>query len=85
MPTQTYILQKPSGYYFRFKFPEDIRFLVKKTELRYSLRTRSIELAKSKARLMAGKVQHIIRKIRRGSMTKLTVEQINGLISKYIP
>lgn len=43
-----------------------------------------MQLAKSKARLMAGKVQGIIRSIRKGNMAKLTVEQINGLIRKYI-
>ncbi len=79
-----YILQRPSGYYFRFQFPTDVKPLVNKSELRYSLQTRSIDLAKSKARLIAGKIQSIIRSIRKGFMTGLTIEQVNRLITKHI-
>lgn len=71
MSNQSYILQKPSGYYFRFQFPKDVRKLVNKSELRYSLRTGSISLAKSKARMMAGTLQSIIRSIRNGYMAEL--------------
>jgi len=84
MSNQSYILLKPSGYYFRFQIPKDVRKLVNKSELRYSLRTGSISLAKSKARMMAGTLQSIIRSIRKGYMAELTVDQINGLIKKHI-
>jgi len=84
MSNQSYILQKASGYYFRFQIPKDVRKLVCKSELRYSLRTGSINLAKSKARMMAGTIQSIIRNIRKGYMAELTTDQINGLIRKHI-
>nr|NJM03416.1 site-specific integrase [Desulfobacula sp.] len=80
-----YILQKPSGYYFRFRLPADVKELVSKSELRYSLQTGSIKLARSKARLIAGTVQSIIRIIRRDTTVgELTTEQIDGLIRKHI-
>jgi len=44
--------------------PADLQKFVGKTELRYSLRTGYISLAKSRARLLAGLVQHYFRKIR---------------------
>lgn len=82
---QNYILQKSSGYYFRFQFPADVKELVSKSELRYSLQTGSIKLARSKARLIAGTVQSIIRIIRKDTTVReLNTEQINGLLRKHI-
>jgi hypothetical protein len=40
--------------------PKDLRKFVRKTELRYTLKTGSIGLAKSKARLLAGQIQHLV-------------------------
>ncbi len=62
----TYLLQKPSGHFFRYQFPKDIKALVGKSEIRYSLRTGKLSLAKSRARMIAGKIQGIIRNIRKG-------------------
>lgn len=87
MAAATYVFQRPSGYYFRFRLPADVKALVCKSELRYSLQTGSFPLAKSRARMIAGKVQSIIRWIRQRHRMKdqqLTPEQINDLIQGYI-
>ena len=81
----SYLIQKPSGHFFRYQFPQDIKLLVGKSEIRYSLQTGKLSLAKSRARMIAGKIQGIIRNIRKGnSMSKLTTEQINKIISQFI-
>ena len=80
-----YIFHKPSGPYFRYRFPKDIAPLVGKTELRYSLKTSSIRLAKARARAIAGQLQLMITDIREGDdMAELQPEHINGLIQKYV-
>lgn len=84
MTTPAYLLQKPSGYYFRYQLPSDIKPIVKQSELRYSLRTRALGLARSKARLLAGTLQSTIRNIRSGHMAALTDTQIADLIRKHI-
>ena len=80
----TYLLQKPSGYYFRYQLPSDIKAIVNQSELRYSLRTRSIGLARSKARLLAGTVQNTIRNIRHGHMPELSDAQMTDLLKAHI-
>ncbi len=35
----SYFLQKPSGHFFRFQFPKDIKPFVGRSEIRYSLWT----------------------------------------------
>jgi integrase len=79
-----YIIQKASGYYFRFHIPSDLHPLVQKSELRYSLQTGQLALARSRARLLAGTMQQLIRKLRSGHMTDLTPKDINALIRKHI-
>ncbi|MFC1812486.1 DUF6538 domain-containing protein [Thermodesulfobacteriota bacterium] len=44
---------------FRIKVPKDLQTQVGKKELRYSLRTGYIGLAKPKARLFAGQIQKL--------------------------
>ncbi len=82
----TYVLLRPSGYCFRYQVPKDIKPLVGKSEIRYTLDTRQRSVAKSRARLIAGHIQQLIRSIRKnpGAMTqKLTRDLINSLIAKY--
>lgn len=64
MGSPNYLLQTPYGYYYRHKIPPDLRALVGKTELRYSLKTGLLSVARSRARLLSGSVQHLFRKIR---------------------
>ncbi len=84
MANSSYLLQKSSGHFFRYQFPKDIKPLVGKSELRYSLRTGNLSLAKSKAMIIAGRIKGIIRSIRKTGMSNLTPEQINTIIKKLI-
>lgn len=81
----SYLLKHPSGYIFRYCIPQDLKNIVNKTELRYSLRSGSLTVAKRRARLMAGCVQMIMTNIRKGGeVSELTSEQINHLLNKYL-
>jgi integrase len=59
---------------------------VGKRELRYSLKTGTIGVAKRKARFLAGKVQFIFQLLQRGwqGMGDLTQDQIQQLVGNYI-
>jgi len=53
----SYLIRNPYSYRFRMVVPEDLQILLGKTELRYSLKTSYLGVAKYKARLLAGQVQ----------------------------
>ena len=59
MASPTYLIQTQYGYYYRHKVPIDLRPLVGKTELRYSVNTGKFSLAKSRARMIAGMAQNL--------------------------
>jgi integrase len=64
--------------------PKDLRKFVGKTELRYTLNTGYIGLAKSKARLLAGQIQEFYRRLREIiKLGELTDEQIADLVNRY--
>jgi len=60
----SYLIRTPYSYCFRLNVPRDLQPFVQKKELRYSLKTGYLGVAKSRARLMAGLVQHHFRNIR---------------------
>ena len=62
--------------------PKDLRKFVGKTELRYTLKTGYLGVAKHKARLIAGQVQLIFRYLRKGDrvLSKLSDGQIRKLM-----
>jgi hypothetical protein len=66
--------------------PQDLRKFVGRTELRYTLRTGFLGVAKRKARFLAGQVQFIFGMLRKGfmGMGKLSENQIQQLVVKYI-
>jgi len=66
--------------------PKDLRKFVGKTELRYTLKTGYLGVAKHKARLIAGQVQLIFRYLRKGDrvLSKLSDGQIRKLVHQYI-
>jgi integrase len=66
--------------------PADLQKLVGKKELRYTLKTGYLGVAKQKARFVAGQVQLIFRFLRKGGtvLTKLSEEQIKKLVHQYI-
>ena len=80
----TYLKNHPSGYIFRYCIPKDIQAVVKRTELRYSLRTGKLGLAKVRASAMATAAQQIITRIRRGDMPELQTDQIHSLLKEWL-
>ena len=62
MASPTYLIQTPYGYCYRHRVQPDLRSLVGKTELRYSVNTGKFSLAKSRARMIAGMAQNLFNK-----------------------
>lgn len=60
----SYLIRNTSSYCFRMCVPKDLKPIVGKTELRYSLRTGSLSVAKHRARNMACYVQSLFLKLR---------------------
>ena len=80
-----YIIRNPYSYCFRIKVPNDIQPIIGKKELRYSLKTGYLGVAKSKARLLAGGIQRLFRHLRqRDVMTELSDTEIRNLVTRWI-
>ena len=82
----SYLVRNPYSYCFRMKVPKDLHKFVGKKELRYSLKTGYVGVAKQKARFVAGQVQLIFRFLRKGGrlLAKLSDGQIQKLVHQYI-
>ena len=81
----SYIIRNPYSYCFRIKVPVDIQKYVGKKELRYSLKTSYLGVAKQKARCLAGQVQSVFRMLKNGDLTmNLSEEKIQELVNNYI-
>ncbi|UCE53447.1 MAG: hypothetical protein JSV31_30100 [Desulfobacterales bacterium] len=78
----SYLIRNPYSYCFRMMVPKDLQKLVGKKEMRYSLKTGYLGVAKNKARFLAGQVQLIFNSLRRGDsvLSKLSDDQIQGLV-----
>jgi integrase len=81
-----YLVHTPYSWCFRLIVPLPLRWVVGKRELRYSLKTGAIGVAKRKARFLAGKVQFIFQLLQKGwqGMGELTQDQIQQLVDNYI-
>jgi len=82
----SYLIRNPHSYCFRMIVPKDLQELVGKKELRYSLKTGYLGVAKYKARLLAGQVQFLFQRFRKGGaiLGKLSDDQIQELVHQYI-
>jgi hypothetical protein len=83
----SYLVRKAhSCFCFRLIVPKDLRQIVGRTELRYTLRTGFLGIAKQKSRFLAGQVQFIFQLLRKESlfMGKLSEVQIQQLVGTYI-
>jgi len=79
----SYLIRKPHSYCFRLNVLRDLQKFVGRIELRYSLKTGRIGRAKSKARLLAGKIQLFFRFLRENpNLAELTDEQIQNLVNQ---
>jgi hypothetical protein len=81
-----YIVRAPFSYCFRLNVPADLQRFVGKREIRYSLRTGYLGVAKSKARFLAVSIQLLFRTLRRGGsiLTDLDDSKIRGLVNEYL-
>ncbi|MGD9384414.1 MAG: phage integrase SAM-like domain-containing protein, partial [Desulfobacterales bacterium] len=82
----SYLIRNPYTYCFRMNVPSDLQKFVGKKELRYSLKTGYLGVAKQKARMLAGYIQYLFRWLRDKGyvMSKLTDRQIQKIVNKYI-
>lgn len=81
-----HIMRQETILYFRQIVPPDLRHIIKKTELRYSLRTPYRKIARRKASALSARIWDIFNGLRKGDIRfmKLTSEDINGLIQKWV-
>ena len=93
--TPTYLVRTPYSYCFRYRIPPDLRIVVGRTEIRYSLKTGYIGKAKAIALQLAGRIQRLCIDLRdligneRGSFTirmpdELSPEKIQELIAGWV-
>ena len=82
----SYLVRNPYSYCFRMIVPKDLQKFVGKTELRYTLGTGNLRIAKHKAILVAGQVHLIFNDLRKGytALSKLSDDQIRELVHQYI-
>ena len=83
----SYLVRKAhSCFCFRLIVPKDLRQIVGRTELRYTLTTGFLGIAKQKSRFLAGQVQFIFQLLRKGSFLwgDLAKIQIQQLVGTYI-
>ena len=81
-----YLVRNPYSYCFRMIVPKDLRKFVGKTELRYTLRTGYLGVAKNKAKYLAGQVQLIFSYLRKeyNNLSQLLDDQIQKLVHQFI-
>jgi integrase len=80
-----YLIRNPHSYCFRLNVPLDLQGLVGRKELRYTLKTGCLSIARAKAQIIAGHVQHIFFWLRsRRKLTDLTDEKIQELVQQWI-
>ncbi len=80
-----YLVRNPHSYCFRMNIPKDLQQLVGKKELRYSLKTGYVGVARFKAQIIAAQVHQIFACLRRGGkMVDLSDERIRELVQQYL-
>ena len=79
----SYFYHRTSGYYFRIKIPLDIRPSIQIKEIKRSLKTGSLCIAKERAFLISGRLKKFFRLLK-GQRLKLTKEKILDIIDQYI-
>lgn len=80
-----YLVRNPYSYCFRMNVPSDLQSYLGRKELRYSLKTGYLSLAKSKARLYAGEFQRLFRAIREAQMSReLSDSDIKWFVNLWV-
>src|SRR5690606_17795655 len=78
-----YLLQKPSGWYFRYVLPHRLRAAVRRREFRFALHTRHRREAKRRATLAFASVQRLLAYLEQHGMP-LTPDQIQRLVAEHV-
>jgi len=78
-----YIQQRPSGYYLRYPIPKRFQSIVVARELKYSLQTRSLSIAKRKARTIVVGLEQLLQR-HLMNHTELTSDTISELVQQYV-
>jgi Glu-tRNA(Gln) amidotransferase subunit E-like FAD-binding protein len=81
-----YLVRNPHSFCFRVNVPKDLQQLVGKKELRYTLKTGYVGVARVKAQLIAARVRQVFLCLRRGGrkLSDLTDERIQELVNQYL-
>jgi transcriptional regulator of NAD metabolism len=81
-----YLVRTAYSYCFRASVPKDLQRLVGRRELRYSLKTGYVGVARIKAQIIAGRVHQIFECLRRSGrkLSDLTDERIQELVQQYL-
>lgn len=84
--TAHHLVRNPHSYCFRVNVPKDLQQLVGRKELRYSLRTGCLSIARDKAQIIAGHVKQIFAWLRKGGseLNDLSDEKIKELIEQNL-
>lgn len=81
-----YLVRNSYSYCFRLHVPKDLQKSVGRKELRYSLKTGYLGVARFKAQMIASQVQQIFACLRQGGRTlsDLPDEKIQELVQQYL-
>lgn len=84
-PLPPYIFSRGSLLYFRYSIPKDLIPIVGKAELRYSLRTGYVYLAKQRTQRLVSSLSRFIKLLRNSvPMQELTEHQIQKLLNRHL-
>ncbi|AOY60559.1 site-specific integrase [Desulfococcus multivorans] len=79
-----YLVRNRHSYCFRYRIPADLQSIIGRKEIRYSLRTGRIGVAKVMAQELALKIRRLVRELRRKERVHMDKIQINRLIAGWI-
>jgi len=82
----SYLILNQHSFCFRIKVPKDLQCKVGKRELRYSLKTGTVKIAKQKSQFLAKRIQRLFNSLRKGGsqLNALSDDQIKKLVNQYI-
>jgi len=81
----SYLTTNGYSYCFRMRVPHDLKTLIGRCQMKFSLGTDSVLIARSKALSLAGKNQQPFRWVRfQNSMGKMTEKEIQDVVDCFV-